>query len=85
MSRDLWLKQLRIAGADTRSVEDVLTDDVPLDGLQHAGSALLRAERSEVLVAIARSLIEALRDGAGPATPNSSPRSSIMRTAPQWI
>lgn len=62
MSRDLWLKQLRIAGADTRSVEDVLTDDVPLDGLQHAGSALLRAEPSEVLVAIARSLIEALGD-----------------------
>ncbi len=60
MSRDLWLKQLRIAGADTRSVEDVLTDDVPVDGLQHAGSALLRAERSESLVAIARSLIEAL-------------------------
>ena len=46
MSRDLWLKQLRIAGADIRSVEDALTDDVPLDGLQHAGSALLRAERS---------------------------------------
>ena len=45
MSRDLGLKQLRIAGADTRSVEAVLTDEVPVDGLQHAGSALLRAER----------------------------------------
>jgi hypothetical protein len=62
MSRDLWLKQLRIAGVDTQSVEDILTDDIPLDGLQHAGSALLRAERSEVLVAIARPLIEALGD-----------------------
>jgi hypothetical protein len=79
MSRDLWLKQLRIAGVDTQSVEDILTDDIPLDGLQHAGSALLRAERSEVLVAIARPLIEALGDR------NSSPNLTIMRTAPQWI
>lgn len=62
MSRDLWLKQLRIAGADTRSVEDVLTAAVPVDGLQHAGRAVLRAERSEVLAAIARRLIEALAD-----------------------
>ncbi len=62
MSRDVWLKQLRIAGADTRSIEDVLTDDVPVDGLQHAGSALLRAEASDVLVTMARSLIEALGD-----------------------
>ena len=62
MSRDLWLKQLRIAGTHTRSVEDVLTDNVPVDGLQHAGSALLRAERSDVLVTITCSLIEALGD-----------------------
>ena len=62
MSRDLWLKQLRVAGADTRSIEDVLNGDVPVDGLQHAGSALLRAEPSDVLFAIARSLIEALGD-----------------------
>ena len=67
MSRDLWLKQLRLAGADSRSIEDVLTDDVSVDGLQHAGSALLRAEPSDVLVTIARSLIEALgnRDWIG--------------------
>jgi hypothetical protein len=60
MSRDLWSKQLRVAGTDTRSVEDVLSDDVPVDGLQHASSALLRAEPSPVLVAIGRRLIEAL-------------------------
>ncbi len=53
MSRDVWLKQLRIAGADARSVEDALAGDVPVDGLQHAGSAVLRAERSDVLVDIA--------------------------------
>lgn len=62
MSRDPWLKQLRIAGADARSVEEVLAGDVPADGLQHAGSALLRVERSDALVAIARRLIETLRD-----------------------
>jgi hypothetical protein len=60
MSRDPWLKQLRIAGADTRSVEEVLAGDVPADGLQHAGSAALRVERSDLLAAIARRLIEAL-------------------------
>ena len=61
MSRDLWPKQLRIAGADTRAVEEALTGDLPLDGLQHAGSALLRAESSDGLVEIAGVLIEALR------------------------
>jgi hypothetical protein len=60
MSRDLWSKQLRIAGADPRAVEEVLAADAPADGLQHAGSALLRVERSDVLVASARRLIEAL-------------------------
>ena len=60
MSRDPWLKQLRIAGADPRAVEEVLAADAPADGLQHAGSALLRVERSDVLVASARRLIEAL-------------------------
>ena len=39
-----------------------MNDDVPVDGLQHAGSALLRAEPSDVLATNARSLIEALRD-----------------------
>ena len=62
MSHDPWLNQLRIAGADNRSIEDVLNGDVPVDGLQHAGSALLRAEPSDVLVTIARSLIEASGD-----------------------
>ena len=62
MSRDAWLKQLRIAGADVRSVEDALTGDVPVDGLQHAGRAVLRAERSDALVDIAGRLIDALGD-----------------------
>lgn len=62
MSRDMWLKQLRTAGADTRSIEDVLAENVPVDGLQHAGCALLRTEPSDVLAAIARSLVEALGD-----------------------
>ncbi|MCP4960187.1 MAG: hypothetical protein GY925_13080, partial [Actinomycetia bacterium] len=60
MSRDLWSKQLRIAGADTRLVEDVLAGDVPVDGLQHAGSAVLHAEPSEILAAITGRVIEAL-------------------------
>lgn len=62
LSRDVWLTQLRIAGFDARSVEDALADDVPGDGLQHAGSAVLRAERSDVLVAIAGRLIDALHE-----------------------
>ncbi|MGI9610063.1 MAG: UPF0158 family protein [Acidimicrobiia bacterium] len=60
MSRDLWLKQLRVAGADNGLVEDVLTGGVPVDGLQHAGRALLRVERSAVLVGVARGLVKAL-------------------------
>ena len=62
MSRDVWLKQLRIAGVDARSVADALAGDVPVDGLQHAGSAVLRAERSEALVGIAGRLTDALRE-----------------------
>lgn len=62
MSRDLWSKQLRIAGADTRSVEELLAGEIPIDGLQHAGGAILRAKRSEALVAVARRLIDALDD-----------------------
>ena len=60
MSRDLWLKQLRIAGRDAQSVENVLAGEVPVDGLQHAGDALLRAAHSEGLVEVAGSLIKAL-------------------------
>ncbi|MCP4961325.1 MAG: hypothetical protein GY925_18930, partial [Actinomycetia bacterium] len=60
MARDLWLKQLRIAGADPRAVEDVLTSDVPADGLQHAGSAVVRAGHTDLLATIAGLLIEGL-------------------------
>src|SRR6478735_12368365 len=61
LSRDGWLKQLRVAGADGRSVEVALASAVSVDGLQHAGSAMLRAARSHVLVGIAGRLIDALR------------------------
>ena len=60
MSRDVWTKQLRIAGADTTAVEAALSGDVPADGLQHAGSAILRVERSDALVVIAGRLVDAL-------------------------
>jgi hypothetical protein len=56
------LKQLRIAGADPQAVEEVLAEDGPVDGLQHAGGAFLRVDRSDALDAIARRLIESLGD-----------------------
>ena len=64
MSRDLWSKQLRIAGADPTSVADVLRSIVPLDGLQHAGSSVLRVEQPAALETIVRRLIVALRERA---------------------
>ncbi|MCP4085032.1 MAG: hypothetical protein GY745_08280 [Actinomycetia bacterium] len=60
MSRDQWSKQLRIAGTTTRLVEDVLAGDLPLDGLQHAGTALLRTDPTEALATITGRVIEAL-------------------------
>lgn len=60
MSRDVWSKQLRIAGTDARSVADALERDLPADGLQHAGSAVLRVEEPEALQAVVRRLITAL-------------------------
>ena len=87
MSRDLWLKQLRIAGADTRPVEEVLTDGVPVDGLQHAGSALLRVERSAVLVGVARGLMDALseRDWTGDAVLIAEHEHDVDQTASDLI
>ncbi len=60
MSRDVWSKQLRIAGADARSVADALEHALPTDGLQHAGSAVLRVEQPEALEAAVHRLITAL-------------------------
>ena len=60
MSRDVWSKQLRIAGTDARSVADALEHDLPVDGLQHAGSAVLRVEQREPIEAVVRRLITAL-------------------------
>jgi len=54
--------QLRIAGADTPTLEDLLAHDLPVDGLQHAGRALLRADRSDRLIAVAGLMIVSLRD-----------------------
>ncbi len=50
MSRDAWLKSLRVAGNDASAVERVLADGAPADGLQHAGQAVLRCAPSSVLI-----------------------------------
>jgi len=60
MSRDVWSRQLRIAGSDSISVADALERDLPAGGLQHAGGAVLRVEEPEVLDAVVRRLIAAL-------------------------
>ncbi len=60
MSRDVWTKQLRVADGDTAAVEAALSGSVPVDGLQHAGSAILSVERSDALVAIAGLVVDAL-------------------------
>lgn len=60
MSRDVWSRQLRIAGSDSMSVAEALERDLPADGLQHAGGAVLRVEEPEVLDAVVRRLIAAL-------------------------
>ncbi|MEZ5377285.1 MAG: UPF0158 family protein [Acidimicrobiales bacterium] len=60
MSRDVWSRQLRIAGTDARAIEDVLAGALPVDGLQHAGSAILRGESTDGLIAIAGQLVDAL-------------------------
>ena len=60
MSRDVWMRQIRIAATDTPAVEAALSGSVPVDGLQHAGSAILRVERSDALVAIAGLVVDAL-------------------------
>ena len=60
MSRDTWLRQLRLAGNDPAAIESVLAGGVPDDGLQHAGQAVLRCPTSSELVATATTLIESL-------------------------
>lgn len=67
MSRDVWLQQIRQAGADPAAVERALADDIPQDVLQHAGLAVLRCPNSAALIDAVTRLIEALgrRDWVG--------------------
>lgn len=71
MDYDPWLKEMRIGHrtADAPVVQAALEREIPVDGLQHAGSALLAVEPSEALAAIAHRVIEALdqRDWIGDA------------------
>ena len=60
MSRETWLRQLRLAGNDPAVVERVLAGGVADDGLQHAGQAVLRCPTSNELIATATTLIESL-------------------------
>lgn len=46
VSRDPWLSQLRLSGSDLSAVERVLAGGVPVDGLQHAGQAVIRCTAS---------------------------------------
>ena len=61
MSRDPWLKRLRVAGHDATTLETILADGTPDDGLQHAGQAILRCPRSPGLIASAATLTESLK------------------------
>lgn len=49
MSRDQWLTQLRLAGSDPAAVGNVLAGGVPIDGLQHAGQAVIRSSNLTTL------------------------------------
>lgn len=60
MSHDSWSKQLRIAGNDRASVATALRGSLPTDGLQQAGSAVLRTDCSDDLAAIGSRLVDAL-------------------------
>ena len=67
MSRDTWVRELRVAGNDASSVASVLAGGAPDDGLQHAGQAVLRCSRSSEIIAAATALIDSLsrRDLSG--------------------
>lgn len=67
MSRDTWVRELRVAGHDATLVARVLAGDVPDDGLQHAGQAVLRCSSSSELIAAVATLIDSLsrRDWSG--------------------
>ena len=56
----MWLTQLHVAGNDASTVEKLLADGTPDDGLQHAGQAVIRCSSSTGLIATATTVIEAL-------------------------
>lgn len=60
MSRDPWSKALRVAGADPLLVAAALADAIPIEGLQHAGGAILSTEYSDDLASITSRLVDAL-------------------------
>ena len=67
MSRDTWVRELRVAGHDATLVARVLAGDVPDDGLQHAGQGVLRCSSSSELISVVATLIDSLsrRDWSG--------------------
>ncbi len=64
MGHDRWIDDLRAARADPTALAALLSADLPYDGLQHAGDAVLAArveDTDAALGKIAEELIEALR------------------------
>ena len=64
MGHDRWIDDLRAARADPTALAALLSADLPYDGLQHAGDAVLAARVEDTDAALAKittELIEALR------------------------
>ncbi len=68
MGHDRWIDDLRAAGADPMVLAALLSAELPYDGLQHAGDAVLAArvdDTDATLGKITEELIEALRARSG--------------------
>lgn len=63
MSRDTWRDAIRVGRGDPAAL-CALLDELPADGLQHAGNAVLTLPRGSVSEAMAVELLAALRDRA---------------------
>jgi len=64
VGHDRWVDELRAARADPMALADLLSAELPYDGLQHAGNALLTARAeggAAALATVTTELIEALR------------------------
>lgn len=64
MGHDRWIDNLRAARADPGALAALLSAELPYDGLQHAGNAVLAAnpdDTDRALANIATELVEALR------------------------